>query len=195
MVRKPSLRTALHFSAALLLTMPLWLVLWGYCLPTYSRILGTVTGAILSEILDVPLEGVRVEAQGLFNTRTALVFELAHRAPRLNVGALVFNVPLFLALMCLTPRLPWRRRVRATLAGLGIIVVGHVVFIVLAFRFASAIAGAPEIPTVLGELFLTLPVLLWIIFGYGDVLFQGQAHRDHAGQVKFDGENDDGSLG
>ncbi len=195
MARKPSLRAALLFSGALIVTMPLWLVLWGYLLPGYSRMLGVVTGTVLSGIVGVPLEGVHVDAHGLFNTRTALVFELAQRSPQLNVGALVFNVPPFLALMSLSPGLAWRRRIRATLIGLGIIMTGHVAYVVMAFRFASTIAASPEIPTVLGELFLTLPVLLWIVLGYAEAVSRRQASHEIAEKVKSDGESDDASVG
>lgn len=170
MGKEHRIRATLLFCAGLMAAMPLFLVLWGYLLPAYGALLGHVTGALISVFQGTTVADVVVEPHGLFNTQTVLAFVIPGHTPRLNIGALVFNIPPFLALMLLSPGLPLRRRFWSTVVGVVILCVGHTLYIALAFRYASAIAKAPEIPTALGELFLTLPFLLWIILGYGDRL-------------------------
>ncbi len=158
------------FCLGLLALIPLCLVLWGMVLPAYAKALGAVASAILRGLSGAPIDGYSVEAEGLFNTGTRLAFEVGGRQPALDVGALVFNVPPFVALMVLTPGLRPRRRALSVAAGTIVLALGHTAYIVLAFLYAPRIAASPEIPTALGEVFLTLPFLLWILLGYWDRL-------------------------
>lgn len=170
MPERRAIRTALLFSAGLLVLIPVCLVLWGYALPYYADLLGNATAPVIRILLGMPIDSVDTVAQGLFNTGTLLRFNMGPRHPALNVGALVFNIPPFIALMAITPGLRWRRRLKALAIGLFVLFAGHVVYLLLAFAFASRIAHSPEIPTALGELFLTLPFLLWIVLGYWERL-------------------------
>jgi hypothetical protein len=164
-----AVRKALLFSLGLLVLIPVCLILWGYVLPYYAQILGHAAAPAM-RLMGTPVESVDVKADGLFNTGTMLRFNIGRHHPALNVGALVFNVPPFVALMLLTPGLRWRRRLKALGIGVLVLCAGHLLYLLMAFAFSSRIAHSPEIPTALGELFLTLPFLLWIVLGYWERL-------------------------
>jgi hypothetical protein len=162
-----SLKRALLFILALLALVPVCLALWGLVLPAYARAVGSVTGFMLGT-LGHPIQGVQITPQGILNTQTRLAFLLEGREPTLDIGALLFNVPPFIALMAATPGLALRCRIRRLTLGLAILAVGHVLYVALVFINAPRIAAAPQVPTALGEAFLTLPFLLWIVLGYWD---------------------------
>jgi hypothetical protein len=168
--QRRAISKALLFSAGLLVLIPLFLVLWGFVLPYYAEALGETTLPLMRLCSGMSIDSVDVVPDGQFNTQTRLRYNIAGRTPELNVGRLVFNVPPFIALMAITPGLRWRRRVKALLIGTAILFAGHVLFLLLAFVFSNRIAHAPELPTALAELFLTLPFLLWIVLGYWDKL-------------------------
>ena len=164
------LKRALPFCLALLVAVPACLVLWGLILPWYAGFLAASTKAVLNVALGFSIDRAVVQPGGLFNTRTMLVYTLGERHPSLDVGALAFNIPPFVALVAVTPGLAWRRRLKALGAGIAILAVGHVIYIVMTFSLAGTIAESPQIPTALGELFLSLPFLLWIVLCYWERL-------------------------
>jgi hypothetical protein len=51
-----------------------------------------------------------------------------------------------------------------------VLVIGHALYIILAFAFAESISRSPAIPTALAQLFLTLPFLLWVLLAYWEKL-------------------------
>ncbi len=75
-----------------------------------------------------------------------------------------------MALVLATKGLRLVRRLRILLYGCGILMVGHVLFIVVLMRFQEALKSASEVPTAVMQFYLTLPFLLWIVFAYWDRL-------------------------
>ena len=145
-------------------------LLWWWALPLYAYILGHVTTAFLQMIVSIPIDGCSVEKAGLFNTGTTLVFAMAGREFPLAIADLVKNIPPFVALILATARLSRLRRVKALMMGLSVLVIGHALYIILAFSFAESISRSPAIPTALAQLFLTLPFLLWVVLACWDKL-------------------------
>lgn len=154
---------ALRFLAFLVVLAPLWWLL----IPSYGWLLVQVWGSVLKFGLGVPILAGRIEAQGILNTGSLLVFNLDARDTSMKVGLLVTNLPPFIALVLATPRLPWRRRLVVLGAGSAILLLFHGLFIVIMLRFGAQLKNASEIPTALSQFFLTLPFLLWIVLAYG----------------------------
>ncbi|MFP4172416.1 MAG: exosortase H-associated membrane protein [Candidatus Hydrogenedentota bacterium] len=142
------------------------LTLWWLFLPYYGAFLGAVGEFLLENFTDVSVDGYAVEPDGILQTATTLAIITGGREMPIEIGHLVTNLPLFVALMLATGGLTWRRRGGMILLGAAILVVGHTTYLTLAFRYAGLISEAPQVPTALGEVFLTLPFLLWIILGY-----------------------------
>ncbi len=148
---------------------PVCLVLWWLCLPYYGWVVGQISGSILLHVTGIPLTSMDIVPDGVLNTETWLVFRVDGEK-RLPIGLLVTNVAPFLALVLSTGGLAWRRRLKVLGIGVAILAGGHVLYIVLAFVFSQRIALSREIPTALGQLFLTIPFLLWIVLAYWDRL-------------------------
>jgi hypothetical protein len=172
-------RSILLFAAKFLIFVTVLVVAWWAVLPYYGYGLAQVSGAILRFALGVPIEYARLDAAGMLNTESRLVFGLGGREPRMPVALLVTNVPPYLALVAATAGLAMRRRLRILALGTGILCAGHVAFIVVALRFGEALRQVSEIPTAVAQFYLTLPFLLWIVFAYWDRLasYLGEERR------------------
>lgn len=153
----------LKFALFLAVLAPLWWLL----LPHYGWLLVQGCGSVLKFGLGMPILAGRIDAQGLLNTGSLLVFNLEGRDTTLKLGQLVTNLPPFVALVLATPGLIWRRRLRVLAAGTGILIGSHVLFIVVMLRFGAQLQAAAEIPTAVSQFLLTLPFLLWIALAYG----------------------------
>ena len=93
--------------------------------------------------------------------------EIAGQAHSFAVGLLVTNVASYVALVLAMPRLTWRRRGWALGLGIAILIGGHLIFAVGVFAFYETVALHPQLPKAVGQLFVTLPFLLWIMLAYG----------------------------
>lgn len=107
-----------------------------------------------------------MQAGGILNTATTLELTTAAGSYPLAMGQLATNTAPYVALVLATSGLSWFRRIKALAGGVSALVVSHIVYIVLAFQFAPAIRNAPDLPTVIAQLFLTLPFFLWIVLVY-----------------------------
>ena len=142
------------------------LTLWWLFLPYYGAFLGATGEFLIGTFTEVPVDGYAVEPDGILQTTTTLAIITGGQEMPIEIGHLVTNLPVFVALMLATGGLTWRWRLGMTLLGAAILVVGHTTYLTLAFRYAGLISEAPQVPTALGEVFLTLPFLLWILMGY-----------------------------
>ena len=142
------------------------LTLWWLFLPYYGAFLGAVSEFLIGNLTDVSVDGYAVEPDGILQTTTTLAIITGGQEMPIEIGHLVTNLPVFVALMLATGALTWRWRAGMTLLGAAILVVGHATYLTLTFRYAGLISEAPQVPTALGEVFLTLPFLLWIVLGY-----------------------------
>ncbi len=145
-------------------------MLWWFLLPYYGWFLVQVCGGILKYGFGLPIQSGHIERAGFFNTDSLLVFVLPERSPKLPLAHLITNVGPFWALVWATPKLTLRRRLVISVQGSGILILGHILFVVLALPFQDVVRTASEIPTAIVQFFLTLPFLLWVILAYWDKL-------------------------
>lgn len=156
-------------------------VLWWWFLPVYGRALLAISMWILRWSTSLLIDGGRIEPHGLLNTETRLIFEMAGREPALPIALLVTNIPPYIALVLATAGLRFWRRLRILAYGCGILMAGHVTFIVVVLRYQSELQRASEIPIAIIQFFLTLPVLLWIVFAYWDQMMRYLAAQEGRG--------------
>ena len=156
----------------LALLLPL-LAAWWLALPWYGWGLMQTSGVVLRGALGMPILSGTIQADGVLNTDSRMIFTLGDgRTRTLKIALLVTNVPPFLALVLASPGLAWRRRLRALVIGTAILVAGHWTFIVVAMRWQDALMRASEIPTAIIQFFLTLPFLLWIALAFWEKLVE-----------------------
>ncbi|MBI3118799.1 MAG: hypothetical protein HYZ00_08945 [Candidatus Hydrogenedentes bacterium] len=165
------------FCLRFLVFVGVFVVVWWLLLPVYGWLLVQASGSVLRFVLHVPITYGDIKTSGILNTRSLLVFGVDQHEKALPIALLVTNVPPYLALVLATAGLTWARRLKIIVWGVGILALGHVLFIVYALKFVlSAQAGAAvpqqlgDIPTAVAQFYLTLPFLLWIIFAYWDRL-------------------------
>ena len=160
------MRVVLAFCARFLVVAPLCLLAWWALLPAYAWCLGQLTRLVLYPVLDAPIDEVLVERHGILSTGSLLRFVRAGATRSIPVGQLVSNVAPFAALVLATPGMAWRRRAVTLGIGSVLLALGHATYLPLVFVFAPTIAASPAIPTALGQVFITLPFLLWILLVY-----------------------------
>ena len=161
---------------------PLCLAAWWGLLPHYAALLGAATVQILNLLTSINVDGYEVVSAGILHTATEFVLEAQGQRYPLEIGHLVTNLPLYAALVLATPALGWKRRIVVLAAGCMLLAAGHLVFLVLAFRFPITIAEAPQLPTAVGEAFITLPFMLWIVLAYWPHIRAFGASADAASQ-------------
>ncbi len=168
-------------------------ILWWLLLPYYGQALLQVTGIPLRFLFNMPILAGRIEANGVLNTNTVLVFTMQERERSMPIALLATNVPPYIALVLATAGLSWKRRARILVYGCGILCLFHAVFIIVAMRFQDALMRVSEIPTAVAQFFLTLPFMLWIVFAYWDRLLhlgQDRAGHNGASELKQNGEKE-----
>lgn len=168
MAEELRIRSVALFFVKFLGLAPICLVLWWSLLPYYAHGLAITCTAILEHASLEPIHGVNVVAQGKVNTETILAFTLDGRERSIAVGLLATNVAPYVALVLATAGIRLARRLCILALGTGILILGHGVYLLVAFLFAEAISESPDIPTAIAQLFLTLPFLLWIVLAYWD---------------------------
>lgn len=166
MKRQSTLRFLILFAAKFLLLSLVLVPLWWLCIPGYGWLLVQGCGSVLKYVLGVPVLAGHIEAKGILNTGSELVFYLKDREPHMEIALLVTNLPPYVALVLATPGLTWRRRLRVIAGGCALLVAFHAVFIVVMLRFGPQMHSAGELPTAVSQFFLTLPFLLWIVLAY-----------------------------
>lgn len=151
---------------------PPLLAVWWLVLPVYAYAIAFAARLVLEYALNVPIDSFRVFNTGLLsdsgflNTGTQLSFVVKGVARTFDkVAYLTTNVAPFAALVLATPGLGARRKGRIIAAGTAILAATHVAFIATAFTI-----GRNEITWALGEAFITLPLLLWIVLAYWEHL-------------------------
>ncbi len=165
--RAPWTRIAFLFLRFLVLAAILT-PLWWLLIPAYGYALVQVGGILLRTFFGVAIEAGRLDAHGVLNTDSLLVFVVAGREKLLPIALLVTNMAPYLALVMATPSLSLARRLRILAIGASILAAGHLLFIVLVFRFQEVLQAASEAPTAIIQFYLTLPFLLWIVLAYWD---------------------------
>jgi hypothetical protein len=144
--------------------------LWWVVQPLYVELAGQAAGLAIRYVAGLALTGMKVtvDASGVLNTKTSLVYLYEGRPIEIKVAFLIANLPAYFALILATGGLTWRRRLRALGLGAAILFAGHVAFLAIMFTFSREVRGAPEVPTAFGLFVMTLPFPLWIVFAYWD---------------------------
>ncbi len=161
---RPGVRSVLVFCGKFLVLVVVLTLLWWWAVPLYGYVLMQICGGILRYALGVPIEAGYIEAAGLFNTETKLIWVIGESRPAMPLAMLVTNVPPYLALVLATAGIALWRRVRILAYGLSILVAGHVAFIVVMLRFQKALEQASDVPQTVIQFYVALPFLLWIVF-------------------------------
>ncbi len=142
---------------------PVTLVIWWYSIPIYASTLGFLCVVMLRYLFWLPATGFQVNASGILNTGTLLELVVNdHRYP-LPIAQLTTNIAPFVALMLASFKKTEKAWIRHLGWGIAVLVVSHLIYIVLAFQFRHTISLYPDIPTIVAEIFLTLPFLLWVL--------------------------------
>lgn len=164
------IRKILLFCVRFLVFVIVLTMLWWWLLPYYGYVLMQVSGGILKYLVGVPILAGRivVPENSLLNTGTMMVFTLPQGEPGLPIAKLVTNMGPFLALVLATPAMRLARRLAVLALGAGILIAGHVIFIVTVLPLQDRLKAASEIPIAIIEFYLTLPFLLWIVLAYWD---------------------------
>jgi exosortase/archaeosortase family protein len=180
---KQRIRTVAAFCLKFIVFVTVLTVFWWLLLPYYGYVLIQLTGGTLKYLLGVPLEAGYIQAQGMLNTESTLVFHIPPYAPTMPIALLITNLPPYVALVLATAGLAIWKRIRILAYGSGILAFGHALFIVLLAMifleaqkpggeetFIGSLATAKELPTAIIQFYLTMPFLLWIVFAYWDRL-------------------------
>ena len=168
MMQWPAARSIVLFGVRFMLFLTLLAPLWWLLIPHYGWLLVQGCGSLLKFGLGMPILAGRIDAQGILNTGSLLIFNLEGRDSTMQIGLLVTNLPPFLALVLATPRLHWKRRLGVLAAGTGVLILSHALFIVVMLRFGTQLQAAAAIPTAVSQFLLTLPFLLWIALAHWD---------------------------
>lgn len=140
--------------------------LWWLLIPAYGWLLVQGCGSVLKFGLGMPIQAGHIDARGILNTGSLLVFNLPEREASMKIALLVTNLPPFIGLVLATTGLALRRRLKVLAVGTGVLVGTHVLFIVVMLRFGAQLQAVAEIPTAVSQFLLTLPFLLWIVLAY-----------------------------
>ena len=154
------------FALRLAVIAPVVLALWWLCMPVYARAVGEISAMVLRLFGAFPIQRVVIHASGMLNTGTTLGFDLGDRTPSIEIAEVLTNLATFVSLVLATRRLNWTTRLGGLAAGLAVLVLSHVTYVVVFFAYAKTIARYPQIPTAIGQIFVTLPFLLWIVLAY-----------------------------
>ena len=154
---------------AILAPAVLW-VWWAWLLPPYTWAVGQVSGSIINIVSESAVQAMRLETNeaGVLNSDTYLVFHVEGRDRIFHVADLVNSAVPFVILVLATGGLGLLRRVFVLVLGSGIFFVGQVAYIVCFFVFAEQLAESQEIGVALGQFWLTLPFVMWIVLAYWD---------------------------
>jgi len=164
------IRSIAFFCLRFAILIPVCLWLWTFVLPGYAWCLGWSGVPALRVGFRVPVEDMTVEKAGKLNIGTTLTYTVEGKPRPIEVAPAISNIPPFVALVLVTGGLRWRRRLAALGIGLAILVLTHLLYIVLALAFSSAVQDAPQVATALAQLFITLPFVLWLVLARWDAL-------------------------
>jgi hypothetical protein len=112
---------------------------------------------------------VAVHAAGILNTKSTIDYTIGGRIVNFEIAVIVSNSAVYLALVLATPRgarLPWKRRLAIAGAGLAILAVAQILYVVLFLVFKPTVERYLEATGALGQLFVVLPVPLWMALVY-----------------------------
>lgn len=144
---------------------PVCLVLWWLIMPYYGWFIGQVAAQVMG-LFGEPVSAVRIEADGILNTKTVLTLETSSSTQSDTIGSVVTNMAPFIALVLATAGLAVKRRLRVLATGAGILMASHIIYLVWAIALAPNVQEFTELPIIVAQIFITMPFLLWIVLAY-----------------------------
>lgn len=148
---------------------------WWAVVPYYGWVIAQISGSIAHFALGMKIfaVGYILEPDTVLNTGTRIFFQVPapdkpYAQLEMPVALLVTNLAPYVALVLASAGITLRRRVIVLLYGGAIIVSGHILFITILLRFQDALKQHSEIATSTIQLFLVMPVILWVWFVYSE---------------------------
>lgn len=144
---------------------------WAYLLPPYAWLIGQGSGAIVNLLRGGPILAMKIETDESFvlHAKSFITFTEAYRVRQFDVMYLVDSFPAYIILVLATSGLGLVRRLRVVFIGSAIILAGNISYVSIMY-FQHLPPGASTYA--LGQFWLTLPFVLWIVFAYWDRLAQ-----------------------
>lgn len=158
----PLLQTFVFCMKFIIVVVPL-VCLWWLFIPIYGWLLVQISGAILKFVMGVPIVAGGIRPSGFLNTASTIYFviqgyEFEKASP---IALLITNLPPFISLILIT-RISLLSRLKKMLWGAGIIMLGHILFIVIVLRYQEVLKQYNELPMAVIQFYLTMPFMLWI---------------------------------
>lgn len=143
-------------------------VWWWLLLPPYAYVLGQISSVCINLFTDAPIIAMKVvpNENSVLNADTNLRYITAERQLRFEISYLVDSLPPFIILVLATPGLKFLRRLKVLAIGAGLYFAGQVLYITGFYLFSSSLAKSAEIGIALGQFWLTLPFIMWIVLVY-----------------------------
>jgi len=147
-----------------LIAPPIW-ILWWWVLPQYAWLMGQASGILISTFTAESIEAMRIVTdRSLFlNADTSITFTSRGNEYPFHITSLVATIPTILILIAATPGIKISAALRPIATSIAILALIHVAFIMQVFVWRNQIESAPQIPTALGYVILTIPFALWIV--------------------------------
>ncbi|MEK7794402.1 MAG: hypothetical protein AAB353_07725 [Candidatus Hydrogenedentota bacterium] len=173
MKQRPSpARGILFFFLRFALIAPVGLYIWwAYLLPPYAWLVGQGSGVLVNLLRGGPVLAMKIETDENFvlHAKSFITFTEAYRIRQFDVAYLVDSFPAYIILVLATSGLGLWRRLRVLFIGSTIILAGNVTYVSIMY-FQHHPPGANTYA--LGQFWLTLPFILWIVLAYWDRLGQ-----------------------
>lgn len=166
---RPVVRNSMAFMGKFAVFAPVTAMIWWMLIPAYLVVVGNTTAITLRYVFQKPVQSVRVERSVGVEQSSVLEFpELLYMVdnkekPLKDAWSLASTLAPFVALMLATGGMTLRQRLRRSGIGAAVLVFSHFLYIILVFLFENQIREAPEIPTAVSQIFITLPFLLWLL--------------------------------
>lgn len=166
MANGPELKSLAGFLLRLALLLPICLAIWWLCLVLYTTPIAHAAALLLKYVARYPVEQATVTPAGILNTKSTIDYTIGGRNVNFEAALIVSNSAVFLALVLATARLPWNRRLALAGAGLGILAAAQILYVVLFLVFKPTVERHLEATGAIGQLFVILPLPLWMALVY-----------------------------
>jgi hypothetical protein len=187
----------LYFLARFLVLAPIIVAIWWSLIPYYGYLIVQVAGSVDRFVFGMPITAVAVRPEGILNTGTNIVFQITPPGGEMferscPLALLVTNLVPYVALVLATLGLALRQRLKVLLAGGGIIIAGHLLYVILFVRFKEVLMQNSELVTSTLQFFIVLPFLLWIWFVYSERIaaYLAESDADEAAAIAVKRDKD-----
>jgi hypothetical protein len=142
-------------------------LLWKFVIPYYAWFISFMLYPLHNALGD-DIARIGLALDGMLNTKTQVLYHM-QRGIVIEWPAaspLYSNIGPYIALVLATGGITWKRRFYDLLIGLAVLFACQVAFTFVMVRFRQPFMTAYHFPEALGQFFMTLPFLLWIVLAY-----------------------------